>query len=76
MCVVRSIPSLNLTRIMLIRNITATDTASPGDPSEISFTQGEILDIVDRVGKWWQAEKEDGTHGSTSFSSILKRAYL
>ncbi|THH08473.1 hypothetical protein EW145_g2676, partial [Phellinidium pouzarii] len=36
-------------------------TASPDDPNEISFTKGEVLDIIDKQGKWWQARKEDGT---------------
>ncbi len=40
------------------------DTANPDDPNEISFTKGEILDIVDKQGKWWQAKKADGTSGS------------
>ncbi|KAF8913245.1 hypothetical protein CPB84DRAFT_1841633 [Gymnopilus junonius] len=38
-------------------------TANPDDPSEISFTKGEILDIMDKQGKWWQARKADGTQG-------------
>ncbi|KAJ7597308.1 hypothetical protein C8J56DRAFT_1011769 [Mycena floridula] len=38
-------------------------TASPDDPNEISFTKGEIMDIVDKQGKWWQARKADGTIG-------------
>ncbi|KAG5647669.1 hypothetical protein DXG03_008392 [Asterophora parasitica] len=38
-------------------------TASPDDPNEISFTKGEILDIVDKQGKWWQAKKLDGSVG-------------
>ncbi|CAE6428558.1 unnamed protein product [Rhizoctonia solani] len=38
-------------------------TASPDDPSEISFAKGEILDIMDNNGKWWQARKENGTTG-------------
>ncbi|KAN0135236.1 hypothetical protein V8E53_007127 [Lactarius tabidus] len=38
-------------------------TADPHDPHEISFSKGEILDIIDNSGKWWQARKEDGTLG-------------
>ncbi|KAN0135231.1 hypothetical protein V8E53_007122 [Lactarius tabidus] len=38
-------------------------TASRDDPNEISFHKGEILDIIDNSGKWWQARKEDGTLG-------------
>ena len=41
-----------------------TDQASPDDPNEISFGQGEILDIVDKSGKWWQARTSDGRTGS------------
>lgn len=37
--------------------------ASPDDPNELSFSKGEILDIVDNSGKWWQAKKADGTTG-------------
>lgn len=40
------------------------DTASPDDPNEISFSKGEVLDIVDKAGKWWQAKKSDGSVGS------------
>jgi len=46
-------------------SITAADTASPDDPNEISFSKGEIMDVIDKNGKWWQARKEDGTLGST-----------
>lgn len=41
-----------------------TDTASPDDPNEISFLKGEVLDILDKQGKWWQAKKADGNVGS------------
>lgn len=38
-------------------------TASPDDPTEISFAKGEVLDITDNSGKWWQARKADGRAG-------------
>ncbi|GAA5953229.1 hypothetical protein JCM21900_004458 [Sporobolomyces salmonicolor] len=38
-------------------------SASPDDPNEISFAKGEIVDILDNSGKWWQARKSDGTKG-------------
>ncbi|KAL0564120.1 Receptor-interacting serine/threonine-protein kinase 1, partial [Marasmius crinis-equi] len=38
-------------------------TANPDDPHEISFTKGEILNIINRTGKWWNAQKADGTVG-------------
>ena len=40
------------------------DTASPDDPNEISFNKNEVLEILDKNGKWWQARKQDGTVGS------------
>ncbi|XP_006454256.1 hypothetical protein AGABI2DRAFT_197139 [Agaricus bisporus var. bisporus H97] len=38
-------------------------TANPDDPNEISFAKGEVLDIIDKNGKWWQAKKADGSVG-------------
>jgi SHO1 osmosensor len=38
-------------------------TANSEDPTEISFAKGEILDIVDKQGKWWQAKRADGSTG-------------
>jgi len=38
-------------------------SASPADPNEISLTKGEIVEIIDKSGKWWQARKSDGTEG-------------
>lgn len=43
------------------------DTANSEDPTEISFAKGEILDIVDKQGKWWQSRRADGSTGSAFF---------
>jgi SHO1 osmosensor len=38
-------------------------TASVDDPNELSFAKGELMEIVDNQGKWWQARKADGSIG-------------
>jgi SHO1 osmosensor len=38
-------------------------TAAADDPNELSFAKGEILDIVDKQGKWWQAKSASGRRG-------------
>ena len=53
----------------------APDTASPDDPNEISFAKGEVLEILDKNGKWWQARKQDGTVGS-AYRHFLARVPL
>lgn len=40
-----------------------SDQGSADDPSELSFEKGEVLEILDRRGNWWQARKQDGTTG-------------
>lgn len=41
-----------------------TYTASPDDPNEVSFSKGEILEITDASGKWWQCRTVGGDSGS------------
>ncbi|KZP07276.1 hypothetical protein FIBSPDRAFT_875675 [Athelia psychrophila] len=38
-------------------------TASPDDPHEISFIEGEVFDIIDKRENWWRTKKADGTIG-------------
>lgn len=40
-----------------------TDRANPQDPSELSFSKNEELEIIDRNGNWWKARKQDGSVG-------------
>ncbi|CCL98093.1 uncharacterized protein FIBRA_00087 [Fibroporia radiculosa] len=37
--------------------------ASPEDVNEISFQKNDVLEILDKTGKWWQAKKADGSVG-------------
>ncbi|KAF8183739.1 hypothetical protein K438DRAFT_1838517 [Mycena galopus ATCC 62051] len=37
--------------------------SSAHDPNELSFSQGEVLDIVNKQGDWWQAKTADGRIG-------------
>ncbi|GBC38421.2 high osmolarity signaling protein Sho1 [Rhizophagus irregularis DAOM 181602=DAOM 197198] len=37
--------------------------ADPNDNSELSFSKGEILEIADHNGRWWQAKNVDGETG-------------
>ncbi|PPR06032.1 hypothetical protein CVT24_004702 [Panaeolus cyanescens] len=45
--------------------------ANPSDLNEISFKKGEILGIVDKSGKWWEARGSDGRVGIFAFNDDL-----
>lgn len=40
-----------------------TYKASDDDPTEISFNKGDVLEIIDSSGKWWQARRANGELG-------------
>lgn len=43
---------------------THPDTGSSEDPSELTFTKGQILDILSTSDRWWEARTTDGKTGS------------
>ena len=45
--------------------------ANPADSSELSFKKGDIFDIIDDSGKWWEAEAADGSTGIVPSSYLI-----
>jgi len=38
-------------------------SASPDDPNEVSFAKGDLLEVVDATGKWYQVRTPSGATG-------------
>jgi hypothetical protein len=51
--------------IFELTDVNGTDQAASDDPGELAFRKGEILEVLDRSGKWWEARRSDGRSGST-----------
>lgn len=51
-------------------------SASPDDPNEVSFAKGEVLEVHDTTGKWYQVRTASGQTGVSTFptSCELQRA--
>jgi len=36
---------------------------SEGDPHELTFAKGEVFEVVDQTGKWWEVVNKEGEVG-------------
>jgi len=56
---------------------TFVDSGSKEDPNELAFKKGQMLQILDKSGKWWLGRTMDGKKGSMSFlSAFFLRQFL
>lgn len=37
--------------------------ADPADPNEVSFNKGDMLEVLDNTGKWFQVKTQAGQTG-------------
>lgn len=40
--------------------------ADPADPNEVSFNKGDMLEVLDNTGKWFQVKTQGGQTGVSS----------
>lgn len=52
------------------------DEKNPSDSSELSFSEGDILEIADYRGKWWQAKKSDNEVGIVPSNYVSLHFFL
>jgi SHO1 osmosensor len=48
-------------------------SASPDDPNEVSFAKGDMLDVIDGTGKWFQVRAPNGQTGVSLFCTVHTR---
>ena len=51
-------------------------SADPSDANEVSFAKGDILEVLDNSGKWWQVKTPSGAIGiaPSNYCSLLDAA--
>jgi SHO1 osmosensor len=48
-------------------------SASPDDPNEVSFAKGDMLDVIDGTGKWFQVRAPNGQTGVSPYYTFQIR---
>ena len=46
-------------------------SADPSDSNEVSFAKGDILDVMDNTGKWFQVRTPSGQTGVSEIAARL-----
>jgi SHO1 osmosensor len=51
-------------------------SADPSDSNEVSFAKGDILEVLDNSGKWWQVKTPSGAVGiaPSNYCSLIDAA--
>jgi hypothetical protein len=51
-------------------------SASPDDPNEVSFAKGDMLDVIDGTGKWFQVRAPNGQTGVSPILCIFTMSLM